>query len=698
LNAPVVAEKPLAGGNKRVEFAETKPLPTYLVAFGIGPFEIVEAGKTKYGTPIRIITLARRAADATWAVQTTPRITELVEDFFGVPYPYQKLDMLTIPLTAGFTAMENAGLITCSESAMLMDPRTASKQRQLDWVRTAAHEIAHQWFGNLVTMKFWDDIWLNEGFATWLEVKVTAKLEPSWRHELSALDLRTSALTADALVTARQVRQPIRTADDILNVFDSITYDKGASLLAMFEQHLGTDVFQRGVREYLRSREWGNATSADFVAALSKAAGRDVGPAFSSFLDQPGAPQIVATLACDGAPRVVLSQQRYVPPGAAQPAAGKPWIVPVCVAYDREGTRGEDCTLLEDTTGMIALHAKACPRWVMPNLDGRGYYRSVLTQPQLIALRDEAWPSLSGTERRALYLDIKAQVTAGKLPLMLALSFVPKLLASGDRFQITAAVELASELDPLVPSELRPRYAYWMRQTFGPGARKAGLTPSAKDNLDTELTRHDLIAAVAVIGRDPQLVQEAIRLATGSWRTLPDSIRMLVLMIAVDARADVFDRIAREVKSEPDRVRRGEMYWALGSVNDPVSLRKALTLLIDPKLDLREASRMLWAVEHDRTAEAAQSFFRSNDKAILERLPREETAGSVYELSRLFARTCRADHRAEVAEYMTRTFGSLPGGTRVVREQLEAMDQCIARRTQLEPELRGWLSGIKLPK
>ncbi|MGE0547696.1 MAG: M1 family aminopeptidase [Kofleriaceae bacterium] len=697
-NAPVISDKPLGDGTKRVEFAETKPLPSYLVAFGVGPFDIVDAGKTKYGTPVRVITLANRASDATWAVKTTPRLTELVEDFFGVPYPYQKLDMITIPLTAGFTAMENAGLITYSETAMLMDPKTASKERQLEWVRNATHEIAHQWFGNLVTMKFWDDIWLNEGFATWLEVKLTAKFEASWRHELSALDLRNNALTADALVTARQVRQPIRTTDDIFNVFDSITYDKGSSLLAMFEHHLGKDVFQRGVREYLRSREWGNATSADFVAALSKAAGRDVGPAFSSFLDQPGAPEIAATLVCDGAPRVELRQQRHVPPGSAAPAAGKPWIVPVCVAYDRDAARGEDCTLLEQTTGSIALTAKACPRWMMPNVDGRGYYRNSYTQPQLIALRDEAWPALSGAERRALYFDVKAQVVAGKLPLALALSFVPKLLASGDRFQITAAFELSASLDRVVPGEFRPRYEHWMRQMFGPGARKAGFVPSAKDTLDIEVTRHELLVAVAQIGRDPQLVQEAIRMASGNWRALPDSIRGLVLSVAANARADLFDRIAREVKSEPDRVRRGEMYKALGSVTDPVTLRKALTLLLDSKLDIREASAMLWAIDLDRPLEAAQQFFRSNEKAILARLPSEETAGSVTGLSRLFAMSCKPDRRAEIADYMTKTFGQIPGGARVVMQQIEAMDQCIAARANTESEVRGWLSGVKLPK
>ncbi|HEX3762004.1 MAG TPA: M1 family metallopeptidase, partial [Kofleriaceae bacterium] len=293
-NAPQTAESPLSGGKKRVEFTPTKPLPSYLVAFGVGPFEFVDAGKTQRGTPVRIVALAHRAADAAFAAKTSAKIIDLLEGYFGSPYPYPKIDMLTIPITVGFGAMENAGLITYTETAILRDAK-ASRQRQLGWISVASHELAHQWFGDLVTMAYWDDIWLNEGFASWMARKIVARFEPAWRDDQSELNTRDAALDSDSLVNARQIRQPIKKQDDIFTAFDRITYDKGASILNMFESYLGADTFQRGVRDYIAARAWGNATSTDFVAAISKAAGKDVGPAFATFLEQPGTPEITAT-------------------------------------------------------------------------------------------------------------------------------------------------------------------------------------------------------------------------------------------------------------------------------------------------------------------------------------------------------------------------------------------------------------------
>ena len=376
-NTPEKSVTPLDPSTKRVEFAVSKPLPTYLLAFGVGPFEIVDAGKSRHGVPLRVLTLAKRAADAAWAVKTTPIILNALEDWFGTPYPYEKLDQISIPMTVGFGAMENAGLITYTETLMLLDPKSQSKQKQHTWVIVAAHEIAHQWFGNLVTMEFWDDIWLNEGFANWVETKVTNQVDARYRDDQTGVGMRNEALAADGLVSARQIRQPIKTVHDIFTAFDGITYNKGASVLAMFESYLGPETFQKGVREYLAAKSWGNATSKDFAAAMSKVSGKDVDAAFASFLEQPGAPEITGTLDCKGGKsQVTLSQRRYVPPGAPAAEASTPWIVPVCVAYDNAGKRAEACTLLSQPTGTLALETRSCPRWVMPNKQGAGYYRN----------------------------------------------------------------------------------------------------------------------------------------------------------------------------------------------------------------------------------------------------------------------------------------------------------------------------------
>jgi alanyl aminopeptidase len=697
-NTPQVSERPIDQATKRVEFAVSKPLPTYLLAFGVGPFEVVQAGKSKNGTPIRVLTLAKRASEGAWAAKTSAILLDALEEWFGTPYPYEKLDMLAIPITVGFGAMENAGLITYTETLMLLDPKNQSKARQHIWTIVAAHEIAHQWFGNLVTMEFWDDIWLNEGFANWVELKVTSKVEPNYRDDQMVLDVRNEALGEDSLVNARKIRQPIKTVDDIFTAFDGITYNKGASVLAMFESYLGPEVFRRGVQEYLASKAWGNATSTDFASAISKAAGKDVNPAFASFLEQPGAPEITATLECKaGKAQLALSQKRYVPPGAPAAQSSTPWIVPVCVVYDKAGARAEACTLLSQPTGTLALESKQCPRWVMPNKNGAGYFRNVYTAQQVTALRDEAWAKLTWTERRALNFDLVSAAATGKLPLQLALSLVPKMLAGNNRFTVKPALELVMGLSEFVPDDLRPKYEHWVRTTFGPAALKAGYVAKPSDTLDIEEMRNQLLGTVAWKGREPKLVAEAVKLAE-NWRELPQAIRELVLSVAVDARPELFDKILKDVVTEPDRARRGDMINALAGVRDIGRQKSALGLMLDNKVDIRETRWMVFRGSTEKNRMVAREFFKEHMDNIMKRLPKDETASPLAVVSAVFTSACDPKQRDAIAEYVTKTFSKLSGGERVVAKNIEGMDQCIASRKVVEPEVRAWLGGLKLPK
>ena len=693
-NTPMVSEQPLGAEAKRVAFAPTKPLPSYLVAFGVGPFDVVDAGTTKAGTPVRIVAMKGRAADAAWAAKTSVPLIELLEEFFGSRYPYEKMDMLAIPVTVGFGAMENAGLITFTETLILLDPRHAAKRREYSWIAVAAHELAHQWFGDLVTTAWWDDIWLNEGFANWVEAKISARFEPSWHDELAATNQRNSALGSDALVSARQIRQPIAATGDIANAFDGITYNKGSSVLNMFEGYLGHDAFITGVRAYIKQHAFGNATSTEFAEAISKAAGKDVGPAFATFLEQPGAPEITATLACDAGqpPRVALSQQRFVPPGAPAPAANKPWIVPVCVAFERDGKRAETCALLDAPTGAIALDTKTCPRWMMPNVDGRGYYRNAYTAAQASSLRDDAWNQLKPTERSVIAFDITNAATLGKLPFQLALSFVPKLVAAGDRFSIAAALTIPLSTRGFVPTELRPAYEAWLRRTFGPAAHKAGLTPKDTDSLDVESVRGDLLGAVANVAREPSLTAEAVKLAD-KWRDLPQSLRGMVIALAAHASPAVFDRLLKDVHSETDRTRRGEMVNALSGARDLKQQRAALALMLDPGLDIRDTQFMLFGAAEEANRATSRQFFKDNQEAIMKRIPSDGATGGNTWLTYVFTSNCAADQRDDIVAYVNKTFAPLPGGERIVRQGIEDMDQCIARRKLIEPEIRSWLGG-----
>jgi len=698
-NTSVVRESEV-GGMRRYELAPTRPLPSYLVAFAVGPFDVVDAGKAKGGAPLRIVAPKGRRADAAYAAQTLPRVVDLLETWFGMPLPYDKLDVVSIPVTVGFGAMENAGLITAAEDTMLFDAATLGWEQRQTWIRTALHEVAHQWFGDLVTMAWWDDLWLNEGFATWMTAKLTGQFERTWSGEHAAFELRNRGLVADAIVSARSVRQPIERTADIESGFDGITYDKGAAILAMFEGYVGERAFQSGVRAYLEERAYGSATSADFVASIGKASGVDLTAAFASFLDRRGAPEITATLACDKAGvRVELAQSRYVPPGSPAPAPQSPWQFPVCVAFQQAGARATACTMMTTASASLALVTKTCPRWVMPNVDGRGYYRVRYTRPQVQALRDEAWATLGETERRALFFDVVASARRGdgQVPLLLALSFVPKLLAIGDRFALADATALPVGLARWAPDAQAEKLALYFRTTFGPGAAKLGLLPGPTDTLDDESARASLVTAAAWVGRDPELVASAVELAR-DWRDLPAAVRSLVLKIAVDADAGVGARILRDVKTERDHVRRVEMFTALASVRDPKRYDAALALILDPSVDAREASDMLHRTSTEATRKVAERFVRAHQAALLARLPRDSISSLRAWFARVLTASCDRSLRDEARTYADAHFGRLSGTARGVDQLFEAMDQCIDARERIAPELRGWLSGIKLPR
>ena len=327
----------LPDGSRRVHFAVSAALPTYLVAWAVGPFDVVEgtippSAVRDRPLPFRGLAARGRGAELAYAMEHTPRIVAALETFFGTPYPFDKLDIVAVPdFAAG--AMENAGLVTFRDVLLLLAQDAPVSQRR-GFAFVMAHELAHQWFGNLVTMAWWDDLWLNEAFATWMETHTIEGVFPELRPEIAELSTYVDAFDADSLASARRIRNPIQTSHDIQNAFDSITYSKGASVLAMFEHYVGPDVFQRAVRRYLAEHAGGSATGADFIGALAAESGRpEVGAALSTFLDQPGVPFVSATPVCEGGEaRLELTQSRYLPLGSTADASLR-WQVPVCARW-----------------------------------------------------------------------------------------------------------------------------------------------------------------------------------------------------------------------------------------------------------------------------------------------------------------------------------------------------------------------------
>jgi len=687
-NMPVVTDT-VEGAQRTVRFAATPPLPSYLVAYAVGPFDIVPAGTTASGAPIRVIAMKGRAADAAFAASATPKLLAALEAWFGTPYPYAKLDSLAIPSTVGFGAMENPGLITYRESLLLM-PAGVSQQRRRRFVGTATHEMAHQWFGDLVTPAWWDDIWLNESFASWLPLKIIGAVYPAWNTPTDAVENRADALGADSLTTARRIRQPIVTEDDIFTSFDGITYGKGAAVLRMFETRVGADAFQRGVRAYLAAHAHGTATAADFVAAIAAEAPEvDVTAGFGSFLDQAGAPRISATIACAGAPTLTLAQARYVPLGAPAPPSAQLWNVPLCVTIGTGARSSRVCTELSAATATVEL--PSCPAWIWPNTDAAGYFRAGLTAAQWTALVDGGWKALSAPERLAAAGDLLAAIGAGEIGIDVGLRLVPKLAAEKTRPFLAIAVDLIERVRPWVPEAAQPRFARWVRAQLGPIGKAVPLVPRATDSYDVERIRLSVLPALAEAGQDPALRKTAIA-ASSRWRGLRDDVRGLALTIAVRAQPSLHAKLLAEFRAEPSRELRSDLAGPLGATPDRLALEAALGLLLDPAIDIRDSSGILErALGRDDTRAIAQAFAEAHLDELIARVPAQAAAGLVG----VYASGCDDTDAAARRAQATAKLGTLPGAQRRIAQAFERLAQCSARRVAMMPALAAWLETVK---
>ncbi len=681
-NTPQLSEQARPEGGRTLRFARTQPLPSYLIAFGVGPFEFVEAapsGRNK--VPTRIITPKGRAAEAAYAAKVTPEILARLEDYFDMPYPYEKLDTLAVTLLGG--AMEHPGLITFNSELVLAKEAEDTLMRQRGFSGTQVHEIAHQWFGNLVTLAWWDDLWLNESFATWITPRMIEGWQPTWDAPVQRVQGRSWALETDSLATARRIRQPIEHAGDIRSAFDGITYGKGAAVLTMTEEWLGREVFRRGIQRYLRAHAGGNATARDFLAALSAEAGKDVGQVLGTFLDQGGAPIVSAALDCSGpTPKVALMQRRYLPVGSKGETA-RTWRVPLCVRYGVGAKAGRACTVLEGEKAELPLpEAKSCPEWLYPNAEGAGYFRAQVSSEALRRLLKVADTRLTRSERVALLGDARALAKTGALPAGDALALAARFAEDRDRLVFSASLELLDVVDRrMLSKERRADYARFLRDTYGPRARKLGFTPRAGEDEDTRLLRPRLMDLAGRWGGDPKLVAEARKLA-GRWMedrraVSPDLVHSVLTIASKHAGAEFAPRFLAALKGEEERKVRKDLLGALGSVSDPGLVRQQLRMVLDPSTDAREVMFMMYGPAQDPdTREAVLAFVKENYDALAARVP-EAFVGNLAWVGGSF---CDAEHRQEVADFFTERNARTPTGPRILSQVLERMELCMAMK------------------
>ncbi|HEY6037422.1 MAG TPA: M1 family metallopeptidase, partial [Kofleriaceae bacterium] len=655
-NTPAVQSATLDAGHDRIAFAATRPLPTYLVAFAVGPFEAVSGGTAKSGIPLRVITPRTTAPQAAFLASALAKMVDTLEAWFEIPFPYPKLDIVLVPSLRG-GAMENAGMITCdARSAMIAKP---SGLQRYAMVSTIGHEISHQWFGDLVTAAWWDDIWLNESFATWIENKVLAAFDPAWPSE--ALDYRFQAERGDRLTSARKIRQEILDEGDIHNAFDDITYPKGATVLRMLEHQVGDAAFRKAIQAFLRAHADGSATSADLFGALDEVAGQPLGQLATGWFDQAGVPEVAMDLTCDGGgkSRLALSQQRYLPSGAAN---DQTWTIPVCFAYEGANhDRVDQCVVLARTEMEVPL--PVCPSWFTRAGD-YGYFIARLDERALTALLDKGWDKLTHAERIVVYGDVGEYARRGRLPISLAWDYVTKLAKGDAREQIAATGDLVGYgadglpigIGEVMPKDLRPAAAAKVRGELEPLAKRLGILDKPGDPIEVERLRADLLDTVLAT-RSHVLDGEARALAA-HYRDLPDLTMRRVLALAANADPKFAAQVRSDLASETSPVLHETLLATLGSLTDPQQHHAMIESLVDdPKLAPEDLAR-IWTYGGEEARADNEAYLRAHFAAIMKRLPSGENEDFPIFLLLIqpFANACDPARRDELAAFMTDHF------------------------------------------
>lgn len=590
-NTPEVSREPAREGFETIRFAPTRPLSTYLLSTAVGEFDRIERPALPpnsirdFAVPLTGYTRAGKGEELGFALDLTPEMMRVFEEMLQQPYPYEKLDIIASPQWPS-GATELAAAITYREARILKGPDAGPALiRALKEIH--AHEIAHVWFGNLVTPPWWDDLWLKEGFAVWSETAVLSVMEPEGNHEVAAVADGLGAMALDSLSSARIVAGPIGRNEDIRNAYDSLTYSKGQSVIRMVDHYFTPEKFRPALGRYIRQFADGEADSADFYAAISRATGEPaIGDVFRSFITQQGVPLVEAELACGkGSPKLTLRQSRYKPLGSSINADQR-WTIPVCVSWQDGANRGEACTLLDKETSVTDLRGALCPGVIVPNADGAGYYR--------FDLSTEGWQALSGalgtlpaTEALASVDSAEAAFAAGKLDGETWAGLLAAALRHPDAAVLTSALRASDQL---------------LRQLAGTPAEQvqqasilAALDARAPAEAGSEIANRILAFRALTLGETAARVslrQQLEPLLEGSGGLTSDLYVAALRVGFADGGAAAFDRILAARVRLDDAVFTQAVADAIGSVTDPELARRAEALIFDSSFGAAASASM----------------------------------------------------------------------------------------------------------
>ncbi|MGB9106271.1 MAG: M1 family aminopeptidase, partial [Terriglobales bacterium] len=667
-NSKIVADTPGPGeGKHTLKFATTPKMSTYLVALEVGDFQCLEGGAD--GVPIRVCATPDKKELGKFALESAEHILKFYNQYYGIKYPFQKLDLVALP-DFGAGAMENTGDITYREEALLADDRTASIGQLKGIGAVTAHEMAHQWFGDLVTMQWWDDIWLNEGFATWMTTKPLAAWKPEWNIWPAQ-----GPLAVDALKSTRPIHvsgSESNTPAQIGTLFDGIAYGKTAAVLRMLESWLGEEPFRKGVNLYLEQHTYGNTRAADFWNAMAKASGKPVDKVMPTWVEQAGAPMLSVKAQCTGNQTTVeLSQTRFFnDPELLKAGSPELWQIPLCIKT--AAGVNPHCELM--TQKQQAFKVNGCSPWTFVNAGGRGYYWSAYSPELTSKLAEVAEQALTPQERVSLLNDEWALARAGQHPIAQYLSLAQGMRSDPTRQVVQQIAErVAFMSDNLVESADQNAFRAWVRNQFRPMLNEIGWKAKPGDSDDVKSVRATIILALGDNGRDPEVLRQVSELAQQYGKD-PASVDpnlggLAVELAALNGDAKLYDEYAQRMSQVKTPQELYTYMEALTRFPQPELAQRTLDMMMSPEIKTQDMFRGFGGLfENPETRDLTWAYFKSHWAEIQKKVG----ASLGFGFGGLASVFCSEQAKQDVQQWFAQHPD--PGGPRALRQGLERLD------------------------